>query len=130
MAHAPKGSKFSCWACSLSESFCDLNPEGLLCIGLQTIEALLDSGSKVTQKPASTPSKKKMTYMRMLMYTMAIPKVSNEDQQASENKSGVTIVLSARYPFSMHFGAFLKVHPSLQLQPPSKFLLFSLVGIK
>lgn len=43
----------SCLACSLSEPFCYLNLEGLLCLGLQTIEALLDSGSKVTQKPAS-----------------------------------------------------------------------------
>lgn len=48
------GSQAFCWAMSLRGSFFYLNLEGLLSLGLQTTEALLDSGSKVTQKPAST----------------------------------------------------------------------------
>lgn len=117
---------FSCWACSLSESFCSLNLEGLLCIGLQTIEALLDSGSKVTQKPASTPSKKKMVYIGVLTYAMAIPKVSNGDQQASENKSAVTTVslLNAFWGLSQS-PSITKTTAPIQI-----FLLFSLVRIK
>lgn len=39
---------------SSRESFFYLNLGGLLFLGHQTTEALLDSGSKVTQKPAST----------------------------------------------------------------------------
>lgn len=126
MAYAPNGSKFYCWACSLSESFCYLNLGGLLCIGLQTIEALLDSGSKVTQKPASTPSKKKMANIHMLTYAMAIPKVSNGDQQASESKSVECQISLLNAFWGLSQSPFITTTTaSIQI-----FLLFSLVGMK
>lgn len=56
-----------------SESFCYLNLEGLLCLALQTIEALLDFGSKVTQNPVLTSNKKKMAhkhYVNKLTYAI------------------------------------------------------------
>lgn len=81
-----------------SESFCNLNLEGLLCLGLQSTEALLDFGSKVTQKPALTSSKKKMAhihYANKLNYAIAIQKVYNGAQQRLQSKSTVTFMLSA-----------------------------------
>lgn len=37
-----------CQVCSMGHFHFYLNHEGLLCLGLQTLEALLDLGSKVT----------------------------------------------------------------------------------